>query len=389
MKNILIITGEASGDIHGGKLVQALLSKEPQLKIFAIGGKAIQSAGAELIFNIQSLGVVGLFEVVSHLHVIRKAYLAVIQSLKTRSIQQVILIDYPDFNLRVARVAKRLGIPVSYYISPQIWAWRRGRIHLIKRLVSQMLVILPFEEQLYKDEKIPVEFVGHPLLEEIHASYSREELTFKWGLDHNLPLYGICPGSRKSELDRVLPVMLKAVEIIKRKIPEAQFILPVAPTFTRQDIESRLTSFPVLITLIEWDASEVMSVCDILMVASGTATLQAAIIGIPMVIVYKVSPWTYWIGKNLLKIRMIGLVNIVVGEKFVPELVQEAATPENIAAKVLEIFENPQTIRQMKEKFNIIRSKLTDRKASQRAADAILRLFRSSRDLSAPAGTIQ
>jgi lipid-A-disaccharide synthase len=375
MKNILLITGETSGDLHGGKLIQALLKKDPELKIYAIGGNAIRSAGGELIFDIQSLGVVGLFEVITHLHVIRKAFHAVLETMKTKSIHQVVLVDYPDFNLRIAKEAKRSGIPVTYYISPQIWAWRGGRIHLIRRLIDQMLVILPFEEKIYREANIPVEFVGHPLLEEIQPSYPKESLIQKFCLNPSLPIFGICPGSRKSELNRLLPTMLEASRIIKREVPSAQFILPIAPTFSMKEIEQRLGESFSHIKAIQGEASEVMAVCDILMVASGTATLQAAIIGVPMAIVYKVAPLTYWIGKRLLKIKMIGLVNIIAGENFIPELIQEDASPEKIAGTILDLFKSPDRIRDMKHKLGLIRSKLTDRKASDRAADAILRLL--------------
>ncbi len=375
MKNILLITGETSGDLHGGKLIQALLKKEPDLKIYAIGGDAIRSSGGELIFDIQSLGVVGLFEVITHLHVIRNAFQAVLETLKTKSIHQVVLVDYPDFNLRVAKQAKKSGIPVTYYISPQIWAWRAGRIHLIKKLIDQMLVILPFEEKIYRDADIPVEFVGHPLLEEIQPSYRKESLTRKFGLNPSLPIFGICPGSRKSELNRLLPAMLEASRIIKREIPSAQFILPVAPTFAMKEIEERLGESFSHIRTVQGEVSEVMAVCDILMAASGTATLQAAIIGVPMVIVYKVTPLTYWIGKKLLKIEMIGLVNIIAGEKFIPELIQEEANPENIARNILILFKNKDKYIEMKKKLSLIKGKLTDRKASDGAASAILRLL--------------
>lgn len=375
MKNILLITGETSGDLHGGKLIQALLKKEPDLKIYAIGGDAIRSAGGELIFDIQSLGVVGLFEVITHLHVIRKAFQSVLETLRTKSIDQIVLVDYPDFNLRVAKQAKKSGIPVTYYISPQIWAWRGGRINQIKKLVDQMLVILPFEEEIYRNADIPVDFVGHPLLEEIQPSYPKENLALKFGLNPSLPIFGICPGSRKSELNRLLPVMIKASAILKREIPSAQFILPVAPTFSVREIEMEMGDSYSHIRAIQGDASEVMAVCDILMVASGTATLQAAIIGIPMVIVYKVAPLTYWIGKQLLRIKMIGLVNIISGEKFIPELIQEEANPENIAGNILTLYQDKEKYSGMKKKLSLIKGKLTDRKASEGAANAILRLL--------------
>lgn len=375
MKNLLLITGETSGDIHGGKLVQALLKKDKELKIFAIGGQAIQAAGGELIFNIQSLGVVGLFEVITHLRVIRQAYQATLKTLKSKSIEQVILIDYPDFNLRIAKRAKELGIRVSYYISPQIWAWRAGRIHQIKKRVDQILVILPFEEKIYRDAHVPVEFVGHPLLEEIRPSYPRESLARRFGLNPSSPIFGICPGSRKSELNRLLPVMLQASDLIRAKIPEAQFILPVAPTFSLPEIKARLGNRYRHIFAVQGDASEAMAVCDMLMVASGTATLQAAIIGSPMVIVYKVAALTYWIGKLLLKIKMIGLVNIIAGEKVIPELIQAEATPENIAGNLLKIYDDQEKMGDIRNKLRLIRSKLTDRKASERAAEAVLQLL--------------
>jgi lipid-A-disaccharide synthase len=377
MKNILIITGEPSGDLHGGKLVQALLNKDKGLKIFAVGGEAIQAAGGHLIYDNESLGVVGLFEVLRHLKEIKKAFKAVETLLETVSIHHLILVDYPDFNLRVARSAKKMGIPISYYISPQIWAWRYKRIHLIKKLIDRMFVILPFEEAIYQKENVPVEFVGHPLIEEISPSYSSEALSKKFGLNPVKPIIGICPGSRKGELTRLLPVMLEAAMKIKKELPGAQFILPVAPTFTGGDISARLGSFSREALVIKGDSSEVMAVCDILMVASGTATLQAAILGVPMVIVYRVSPLTYWIGKLLLKIKMIGLVNIISGAKMIPELIQAEATSENIASTLLGILNNQVKMNEIKRQLFLVKEKLTDRKASERTADAILKMIYS------------
>ncbi|MBI1820797.1 MAG: lipid-A-disaccharide synthase [Nitrospirae bacterium] len=374
-KNILIVTGEPSGDLHGGKLVQALIKKDPTLKIFAVGGSAIQAAGGDLIFNIESLGVVGLFEVITHLKVIRKAFQTVLETLRKNSIDHLVLIDYPDFNLRVARRAKQMGIPVTYYISPQIWAWRHGRIHLIKQLIDQMLVILPFEETLYRKERIPVAFVGHPLLEEINPVYQKDPLCKKFGLNPSYPIVGICPGSRESELKRLLPVMLEASEKIRTEIPNVQFILPIAAPFSKEKFLKRLGSYAEKIKAVKGDTSEVMAVCDFLTVASGTATLQAAIIGTPMIIVYKVSPLTYWIGKKLLKIKMIGLVNIILGDKIIPELIQHEATAENIKLEIVKLFQNKEKNRIMKSKLSLIKEKLTEKKASENAAEAILRLL--------------
>ncbi len=370
-----MVTGEPSGDLHGGKLVQALIKKDHTLKIFAVGGPAIQAAGGDLIFNIESLGVVGLFEVFTHLKVIRKAFLTVLETLRKKSIDHLVLIDYPDFNLRVARRAKQMGIPVTYYISPQIWAWRHGRIRLIKQLVDQMLVILPFEETLYLKERIPVAFVGHPLLEEINPVYHKETLCKKFGLNPSYPIVGICPGSRESELKRLLPVMLDASEKIRTEIPNVQFILPIAAPFSKEKFLNRLGSYAEKIKAVKGDASEVMAVCDFLIVASGTATLQAAIIGIPMIIVYKVSPLTYWIGKKLLKINMIGLVNIILGDKIIPELIQHEATAENIKCEIVKLFQNKEKTRIMRSKLSLIKEKLTEKKASENAAEAILRLL--------------
>ncbi|MHB8482370.1 MAG: lipid-A-disaccharide synthase [Nitrospiria bacterium] len=374
-KSILIVTGEPSGDLHGGKLVQALLKKDPSLIVFAVGGSAIQSAGGNLIFNIESLGVVGLFEVITHLKVIRKAFQAVLQTLRTKSIDHLVLIDYPDFNLRVARRAKQMGIPVTYYISPQIWAWRHGRIYLIKKLIDQMLVILPFEEKLYQKENIPVEFVGHPLLEEIQSFYQKEILFKKFGLTPSSPIIGICPGSRESELKRLLPVMLEASDKIKKEIPDVQFILPIASSFAKEKFLKRLGPYVTRITAVKGDTSEVMAACDILMVASGTATLQAAIIGTPMIIIYKVSPLTYWIGKKLLKINMIGLVNIILGDKIIPELIQQEATPEKIKLAIMELFQNKGKSEMMRRKLSLVKERLTEKRASESAAEAILKLL--------------
>ncbi|HXN05722.1 MAG TPA: lipid-A-disaccharide synthase [Nitrospiria bacterium] len=376
IKNILIVTGETSGDLHGGNLVKALLEKDSGINIFAVGGPCIKAAGGKIIFDNASLGVVGLTEVLTHLHVIRAAFQKITGTLKDESIDHLILIDYPDFNLRVARVARKMGIPVTYYISPQVWAWRKGRISLIRRLVSQMLVILPFEEEIYRKAGVPVEYVGHPLIEEIAPFYDKPSLKKEFGLDPDRPVIGLCPGSRESELGKLLPVMLASAKILRKGIPRLQFLLPVAPTFTLDNIQRRMGRDLEHVRPVKGDSSRVMAACDVIMVASGTATLQAAIIGVPMVVIYKVSRFTYWIGKFLLKIKQISLVNIISGDTIVTELIQDEANPDRISHEIKTLLNDHHIRNGMLRKLGKLRHILGERKASVRAAESVLRLLK-------------
>jgi len=338
-KKILIVAGEASGDLHGSKLVSALLSLQPELEIYAVGSELMRQAGAKVLIDSSTLAVVGVTEVLGQLPNIFKAYRALKKFIQEEDLRLLVLIDFPDFNLRLAKVAQRAKIPVLYYISPQVWAWRKGRVPQIARLVNKMAVILPFEVDLYQETGLEAEFVGHPLLDII--SSGQESLGQGRGkIEKGNPFIALLPGSRLKEVKALLPAMLEAAKIIFAKKSTAKFILPIAPSIPRAEIEKILpASLEVPLILIENQAYWAMSAADLIIVASGTATLEAAIFQKPMIIVYQVSFLSYIIGKALIKVRWVGLVNIIAGKKIVPELLQGDVQGDLIAAEALKILD--------------------------------------------------
>ena len=339
-KKVLIVTGEASGDLHGSNLAKALFHLDPEMKIYGVGGGRLKEVGAEVIFNSTDLAVVGITEVVRKFRTIFKIFRWLKASLKQDQPDLLILIDYPDFNLRLAKVAKKGGIPVLYYISPQVWAWRSSRVKKIARLVDKMAVIFPFEVSYYEKENIDVKFVGHPLVEVVKPRFSREDTLQKFGLDPSKNIIGLLPGSRKNEIFSLLPEMLGAAEIISRNFPDLQFILPLAPAYEKDDISSIIGRYNVTVKIIKNYYYEVIDASDFVIVASGTATLEAALLNTPMLIVYKTSLLTYFIGRILIRVKDIGLVNIVAEKRIVPELIQGQVTPERISHEVLEVIKN-------------------------------------------------
>ena len=375
----MIVAGEASGDMHGADLVKAMSRIDPALHFYGIGGKRLKEAGVELMADSADMAVVGLTEVFFKLKFILKVMGQLKKSLKETKPDLVILIDYPDFNLALAKRAKKHGRRVFYYISPQVWAWRKGRIGKIRKFVDRMAVILPFEYHLYAEAGVNVTFVGHPLLDAVKTKYSPEEAQRKFGLRGGETTVGILPGSRPSEVVKLLPEMLKAAEIIQEKLPSVQFILPVADTLEMEFVSRITRQCPVELKLVCHDTYDAVSSADIVMVASGTATLETALLGIPMVIVYKVSAFTYLIGKTFVKVDNIGLVNIIAGKTIVPELIQEEANPERIAAGIMYILADEARISDIKEELSKIRGKLGNPGAAERAARLAYEMIEGNR----------
>lgn len=382
LPKVLIVAGEASGDMHGANLLRAMLAIRPELEVSAMGGSALKTAGAHLLYDSSRLAVVGVIEVLGHLGEILVARRLLVDFLKKQRPQLLILIDYPDFNLWLAASAKKLGIPVFYYISPQVWAWRQGRVSRIERLVNKMAVILPFERDFYRSRGVEVDFVGHPLVDEL-AGMERDRCgrggeVKESGCGHSPPRIGIVPGSRRREIALMLPVFLEAAHIMaaKRSRPPV-FILPLAPGLKEETlIEHGLNNYPELdIRVSVRDRHRNMADCDAVMAASGTVTLELAILDVPMVTAYRVSPVTYALGRMLVKVPFTNLVNLVAGREVVPELIQKMAEPGRIAHELEQILDLPQRRRQMLEGLAEVREKLGGAGASQRAAHAALELL--------------
>ena len=371
-KTIMIIAGEASGDMHGANLVREMLKVDPLLTFYGIGGNRLRQEGVELLADASAMAVVGLTEVVSKLGSILKIMRMMKKSMDERRPDLVILIDYPDFNLPLAKAAKKRGIKVFYYISPQVWAWRKGRIGQIKKTVDKMAVILPFEVDTYGRQGFAVSYVGHPLLDMVKINYSKKEARKRFGLTENQNIIGILPGSRLSEVKKLMPELLRAAEILKEEMPDTQFVLPLADTLEETSVNEFISRFNVQIKVISGHTYDVISCSDLVLVASGTATLETALLGVPMIIIYKISLLSYFIGRLIVDVKNIGLVNIIAGKTVVPELIQSDASGSRIAAEALSILKNRERKQEMIKELESIRAKLGEPGAALRAAQLAL-----------------
>lgn len=374
-KKILIVAGEASGDLHASHLVKAMLEMEPGLQFYGMGGEKLKEAGALILSDISELSVMGITEVVSHLGHIYRVFKRLEKFLKNDQPDLIILIDYPDFNLRLAKAAKRCDIPVLYYISPQIWAWRTSRIKKIGKLVNKMIVVFPFELSLYEREGIDVSFVGHPLLDIVKVKKSREENIKRFGLDEQKITVGLLPGSRLSEAKKILPPMIEAAQQLSRQFGNLQFILPVAPGLQKEEILRLTEKTNLTITIADDSIYEVIDISYLVIVASGTATLETALLSTPMVIIYKMSPLTYLVGRKLVKVDHIGMANIIAGKKVVPELIQDEATAERIAFEAARMLKDSLYYQSICEELKLTRGKLGEPGASKRAAQIALKML--------------
>ncbi len=369
-KSVLIIAGEASGDLHGYNLVRAIKELEPEVKFMGIGGERLKEAGVRLIASSSDMAVVGFTEVFTKLKNILRAGIRIKKILKEKRPELLILIDYPDFNLYIAGYAKKMGIPVMYYISPQVWAWRTGRIRKIKERVDRMVVILPFEKDFYEKRGVKVSYVGHPLIDAIPKDINREEIRIRLGVKGHYPVFGIIPGSRKEEIKNILPIMLKALDILKSRYRYKNIIayLPLANTVDPGYVKRFIRDYPFIRLLPNQDIYNMLAICDIAFVTSGTATLETAIMGVPMIVAYKGSAISFCIAKMLVKVKYISLANLIAGERIVPEILQNDLTPEAIVEEAIRIIEQQEVRDTMKSRLKSIRDMLGKGEASKKAA---------------------
>lgn len=374
-KKILLVAGEVSGDLHGAHLVEAIHRIDPEVQFFGVGGDGLEKKGMKLLYHAHSLSVVGITEVLFKLRSILKALQGLKVSLDRERPDLIILIDFPDFNLRLAKIAHRKGIPVLYYISPQVWAWRPKRVKLIAQWVKKMVVLFPFEVPLYKAAGVDVEWVGHPLLDIVRPTLSKEEAFQQFGLDPQWTTVGLLPGSRMHEVERLLPPLLASAHLLQKEIPKLQFIIPLAPGISKMTLSPWMRNISASVKVVEGWAYDVMNLSELLITASGTATLEGAILGKPMVIVYKVSLPSYWIGRALIRVKSIGLVNLVAGKEIAPELIQDDVTPLRIAEEALRILKDPILSQQMTESMAEVRQGLGEPGAAQRAARIVTSLL--------------
>ncbi len=358
---VFIVAGEASGDLHGASLIRELKAIDPSLSFFGIGGERMEGEGLDPLYTGSKLSTIGITEAIGRVPHLILAYRRIIRALRVTPPRVAILIDYPEFNLFLARRLKRSGIPVLYFISPQVWAWRRGRVRKIARVVDKMVVILPFEVDIYRQAGVDVEFLGHPLIDDEGLYMEREEARSRLGLTGRA--VALLPGSRMKEVKRHLPLMVEVSRRLSQVYRDLSFLLPVAPGIEPSLIRDMIQGSRI--RAVEDAFYEVLRASDAGVVASGTATLQAALAGLPMAVVYRVSPLTYWIGRFLVEIDTISLVNIVAGRKVVKEFIQDEATPEAITAEVLNLL-NGEGVGDMVKEFERIRDRLGERGVMKR-----------------------
>ncbi|OGQ99506.1 MAG: lipid-A-disaccharide synthase [Deltaproteobacteria bacterium RIFOXYD12_FULL_55_16] len=376
---IMLVAGEASGDLHGAKLVAAMREQAPDLALCGIGGPALAAQGMDILYDSSRLAVVGIVEVLSHFRFIREAMRALEKRLREHPPDLLILIDYPDFNLILAKKAKRLGIPVFYYISPQVWAWRPGRVKTIRERVDRLAVILPFEKEFYQQRGMEVAYVGHPLLDSVRVAVPRPEFLHSLGIAPESTVVGILPGSRQREAASMLPVFLAAAQRLAPDLHKPVFVLPLAPTLSEEDLLANgLADCGLEVRVIRENRYELMAACNAVMAASGTVSLELAILGVPMVVSYKVSPLTWFLGKQLVRVEFASLVNLVAGQEVVPELLQGQATPELIAETIRSLLIEPDRRIRMLAGLEEVRKLLGGAGASAKAARLALEMVRKS-----------
>ncbi len=374
-KCIMIIAGEASGDLHGAKLVNAMQARDKSLFFCGIGGQFLKSSGVRVMVDSATLSVVGITEVFLKIPALFRGITTAKRLLKSLKPDLLIIIDFPDFNLHVAAVAKKIGIPVLYYISPQIWAWRPNRIKKIGRVVDHVAVILPFEKEHFKQHNIPVTFVGHPLLD-------TERLPIDTNKIHGISedqVIGLLPGSRTREVLYNLPAMLGTADIISKRLTNTRFIISVAPSIKKGEIEQILqkTKTEIRFELADDGVEKVFKKSNLVIAASGTVTLEAAIFGTPMIIMYKISSLSYWLARALIKVRYVGLVNLIAEKEIVPELLQSEASPENIAEAALKMLSDTQALEKLRDELVRVKNILGGPGAAKRVADIALNMIHS------------
>ncbi|MDA8214874.1 MAG: lipid-A-disaccharide synthase [Nitrospiraceae bacterium] len=401
LERVMIVSGESSGELYGALLAKALKARNPEISITGIGGDRMQTAGVNLISRISSS--FGITEAIKTYSEIKKTFEKVVNALKSFNPQVLVLIDYPDFNMRVAKEAKKLGIKVLYYVSPQVWAWRKGRVKTIGRLIDKMAVILPFEGEIYKHDSIPCEFVGHPILDEIRevmeevrsqeSGVRGEELDShklkmkirkEIGLDPDKPVMTLMPGSRAHEIKKLLPVMSDVVGGMKERYPDYQFVMPVAPNLDSNAlsvISNELKKNTHNALHITHHSIKALLSADIALIASGTSALQSALLGVPMVVIYKLSPLTYLIGRLIVKVRHISLVNILLDKSArddsglrVKELLQNEANKRNIIMEMSKIIDDSGYRDEMASQLKKVRALFVEKGASSRVAEIVREL---------------
>jgi lipid-A-disaccharide synthase len=377
MTRVLISCGEASGDLYAAALVEELRRREPGIEIAGFGGPRLAAAGATLLEDYRHYSVTGLAEVVKQLPRTWALYRRLVGAARQAPPDVFVPIDFPDFNFRLASALDRQGIPVVYYVAPQLWAWREGRLDTMRRFASLVLPIFPFEPEIYERAGIPVEFVGHPLVDLIPPPANRDAVLREAGLDPERPVLAVLPGSRRNEVHRILPDLVTAMPLLAERVPGIQALVARAPNLDDElfaPLDAARADARVPIAILDGRADDVLSAADVVLTASGTATVQTALHEKPMVIVYRVSELSYFLGRRFVKVDTFGMANLIAGKKVATELIQGFFTPERVASEVARLFLDADAAEAMREEWRGVKHRLGDGGASGRAADAILRI---------------
>jgi lipid-A-disaccharide synthase len=373
---ICFSAGEASGDQHAAHMFREMRSLCPSLQAMGMGGRNMRESGVDIHYDSSGIGVIGLFEIVKHYPEIRRALQVMKQALVIEKPDLLVCVDYKEFNLKLARFAKSRGIKVLFYVSPQVWAWRPGRVVTYGKAIDMMAVIFPFETAYYEAKNVPVRYVGHPSVDKVQAFRSKAEDFIEFKLDAKHPVIGILPGSRDNEIKRMLPLMLKAAEILVQQNPDLQFLLPQADSIPDAVLNHYLQTSSVPIKVIKKQTYDVIQCCDAVMTTSGTASLEIAILGVPMLIAYRLSPLSYFLGKLLVKIPFIGLPNIVAGKLIVKELIQDAVSAESLAAEIQHLLNDAAYRAQCVDELLQVKARLGSGGGSRNMAELALEMLR-------------
>jgi len=371
---ILISSGEPSGDLYGALLLRELKELVPPFEAFGLGGDELAAQGSRLIAHVRDLAVVGLLEVLRHLPRLKRILGDVMADVDRHPPDLAVLIDYAGFHLRLAQALRRRGVPIVYYVSPQVWAWRRGRLRTIRETVSRMLVLFPFEPAVYEQAGIPVTFVGHPLVDRLAPVADRAAARAALGLDATRPLVVLLPGSRPQEVRYNLPPLAGAASILAARRPDLRFALAAAPGLDAQWLRSRVPGAPM--TVLQGRTSALLAAADLGLVASGTATVEAALVGTPMIVVYRLSPITYALGKPFVHVPHYAMVNLIAERRLVPEIIQGEFTPERVADEALRLLDDPAALDVIREGLATVRRRLGEPGASRRAAVEVAGVWR-------------
>lgn len=373
---VMLVAGEASGDQHAANLFVELKKKRPEIHGIGMGGAKMRAAGIDIRYDSSAIAVIGVVEVIKHYAEIRRALTQMQRLLAEERPDLLICVDYKEFNFKLAAYAKKIGVKVLFYVSPQVWAWRPGRVVKYGKVIDMMAVIFPFETAYYEAHDIPVQYVGHPSVDKVHPEYAKAQDLERFGLNPENPVVGILPGSRSQEVKRLLPPMVQAAEIIVDRFPQAQFILAQADSISDDLIDSYVATLPFPVKVIKQQTYDVVQCCDAVMTTSGTATLEIALLTIPMVITYKLTALTYLLGRMLVRTPFIGLPNIIAGKSIVKELIQGQATGPAIAAEICKILQDKHYAKQIKQALSQVKQILGEGGGSRnmaRLADRMLK----------------